>query len=93
MALAEGQHTVLVFKQLQFRGSWTRMNGANAIIYTADSRPKLIVVTEDRAGHNVTYMFAPRVGDDVWVTYGGDAQVHIPRLCVSFREGNLARCE
>jgi hypothetical protein len=90
--LARGSQTVLVFKEIQFLGDWTRNNGANAIIYTANKRAKLIVLVENHAGTNVTYSFNLNANDDVWVCYGGDAQVHIPALCVKSQPGDQIKC-
>jgi hypothetical protein len=90
--LAKGQHTVLVFKLIQFFGDWTRFNGANAIIYTANLPSKVVVVTEDHAGNNVTYSFTLEESIDVWVCYGGDAQVHIPAICQDRQPGDEIKC-
>ena len=90
--LATGSQTVLVFKEIQFTGDWTRSNGANAILYTANKNAKLIVLVENHAGSNVTYYFDVKASDDVWVCYGGDAQVHIPRLCLKGEAGDQIKC-
>ena len=92
MPLATGQHTVLVFKKIQFLGNWTRMNGVDAIIYEANSRPTMKVVTESYTGVMMTYFFTLKPGDDVWVMYGGDAQVHIPTLCQKSAPGDQTTC-
>jgi hypothetical protein len=92
MALAKGQHTVLVFKKIQFLGNWTRLNGASAIIYEANARPTMKVVTESYTGAMTTYFFTLQQGDEVWVMYGGDAQVHIPRLCLKSVRGDVTTC-
>ena len=92
MPLATGQHTILVFKKIHFLGNWTRMNGANAIIYEANTRPTMRVVTESYAGAMMTYFFTLKPGDDVWVMYGGDAQVHIPALCQKTAPGDVTTC-
>lgn len=47
MPLARGQHTVLVFKHLQFQGDWTRMNLVSCIGYEAHKTGMLIVVVEN----------------------------------------------
>lgn len=90
--LASGSQTVLIFKEIQFLGDWTRFNGANAIIYTANKKATLIVLVENRAGNNVTYYFNVMANDDVWVCYGGDAQVHIPAICVKSQPGDQIKC-
>ena len=91
--LARGSHTVLVFKAIQFFGDWTRSNGANEIIYTVNRGGKLVVLVEDHAGNNVSYYFTLKPNDDVWVCYGGDAQVHIPALCLKSMRGNQIKCQ
>jgi hypothetical protein len=92
MPLATGQHTVLVFKKIQFLGSWTRFNGASGIIYTANTRPTMRVVVDTYSGALQTYFFTLKPADDVWVMYGGDAQVHIPALCQKSAPGDLTTC-
>lgn len=93
MPLATGQHTVLVFKKIQFLGNWTRYSGVDQIIYTGNNaRPTMRVVVESYTGTMETYFFALEQGDDVWVSYGGDAQVHIPRLCVKVVPGDVTNC-
>jgi hypothetical protein len=90
--LATGQHTVLVFKKIQFLGNWTRSTGASQIIYTGNARPTMRVVVESYAATMVTYFFTLQPGDDVWVLYGGDAQVHVPRLCLKSVPGDVTSC-
>lgn len=92
MPLATGQHTVLIFKKILFLGNWTRMNGADAIIYEANTKPTMQVVAESPTGAVTTYFFALKPGDDVWVMYGGDAQVHIPALCQKSAPGDVTKC-
>ena len=65
MPSATGQHTVLVFKKIQFLGSWTRSNGANQVIYTAASKPTMRVVFESYAGTMTTYFFTLQPRDEV----------------------------
>ena len=91
--LTTGSQTVLVFKEIQFLGDWTRVNGVNVIIYTPNKNAKLIVLVENHAGNNVTYYFAVKANNDVWVCYGGDAQVHIPALCLRSQPGDQIRCQ
>ena len=67
------------------------MNGVDAIIYEANSRPTMKVVTESYTGVMMTYFFTLKPGDDVWVMYGGDAQVHIPALCQKSAPGDQTR--
>jgi uncharacterized protein (UPF0333 family) len=90
--LTTGSQTVLVFKEIQFLGDWTRANGANVIIYTPNKNAELIVLVENYAGNNVTYYFTVKANNDVWVSYGGDAQVHIPALCLKSQPGDQIRC-
>ena len=90
--LTTGSQTVLVFKEIQFFGDWTRVNGVNIIIYMPNKNAKLIVLVENHAGNNVTYYFAVKANNDVWVYYGGDAQVHIPALCLRSQPGDQIRC-
>jgi len=91
--LTTGSQTVLVFKEIQFLGDWTRINGANSIIYTSNKTAKLIVLVENHAGNNVTYYFVVKPNNDVWVFYGGDAQVHIPALCLTSKPGDQIKCQ
>ena len=91
--LATGSQTVLVFKEIQFLGDWTRGNGANAIIYTPNKKGEIVVLVENHAGNNVTYYFVVNANNDVWVCYGGDAQVHIPALCLRSTPGDHIRCQ
>jgi hypothetical protein len=96
----QGSQTVLVFKELEFVGDWSRSFGANAITYTPQRSAKLVVLVEDHGGNNITYYFAlgpafkagVKTHDDVWVCYGGDAQVHIPALCLKSEPGDHIRC-
>jgi len=88
--LATGAHSVLVFVQMQFRGSWTRSSGANQIIYTSNAVTELIVVTEDANAVKTTYFFKLERADEVWVERN---VVHIPTLCIKSVPGNEAKCE
>jgi hypothetical protein len=59
MGLATGSHTVLVFKETQFLGNWTRWSGTNAIGYTANGRRNwLLVVVEGATGTMATYFLS-----------------------------------
>jgi hypothetical protein len=93
MALARGVHTVLVFKHLQFQGDWTRMSLATTIVgYVTNKAGKLVAVAEKPTGQMITYWFSLKPGDEVWVTYGGDAQVHVPALCERSAPGDQIKC-
>lgn len=90
MPLARGAHTVLVFKETQFLGDWTRWSGTQMVGYTANgARNQLLVVVEDPTGTMRTYFFLVGRDSDVWVN--GNV-VHIPALCAKSVPGNATKC-
>jgi len=90
MALVTGNHSVLVFKHMQFIGQWTRWSGTNAIGYTpTGARNQLIVVVEAPTGTLTTYYFLVPRDQDVWVV---EDVVHIPALCQKKSPGDTTRC-
>ncbi len=91
MPLARGQHTVMVFRYMQFLGDWTRFSGVNQIIYSADAPGELLVVADDGKGNPITYVFNLSVGSEVWVSLD-ENQVHIPTLCVKSEPGDKTKC-
>jgi hypothetical protein len=91
MPLATGAHTVLVFKEIQFPGNWTRWSGTQMIGYTANGRRnQLLVVVESATGVMTTFFFIVPPGLDVWIV---DDVVHIPVLCVKSVPGRATKCQ
>ena len=86
-----GNHTVIVFKHIQFQGKWSRTFPLYGTSYQALEPAELIVVEEVSSGKNVTYWFRLKANDEVFVTYG-DSQVHIPAACAKSASGNETRC-
>jgi hypothetical protein len=90
MGLARGSHTVLVFKEIQFPGDWTRWSGTQMVGYTGNGRRnQILVVVEGPTGVMTTYFFVVPQDSDVWVL---DNVVHIPALCSKSVPGNATRC-
>ena len=88
MPLATGPQTVLVFKHIQFLGSWTRWSGVNLIGYTPNRSAQLLVVAEDATGAKTTYWFKV-TNEDVWVI---EDVVHIPAICFRSAPGDRTKC-
>ena len=86
-----GPQTVIVFKHMQFIGTWKRTFPLYGTMYEALRSAQLIVVEEVSTGNAVTYWFKLKANDEVFVSYS-DSQVHIPALCVKSAEGNQTKC-
>jgi hypothetical protein len=91
MALATGQHTFLVFKKIQFLGSWTRLNGASGIIYAANTRHTMRVVVDTYSGAMETYFFTLKPADEVGHVRRRRAGSH-PALCQKSAPGDVTTC-
>jgi len=89
--LAIGSHTILVFVHLQFQGQWTRSSGVQQIIYTGGNPTnELLVVAEDENAAKTTYLFAVKLGEDVWVDRN---VIHIPAICIKSAQGDQSKCQ
>jgi len=86
-----GPQTVIVFKHMQFIGTWKRTFPIYGTTYEALRPAQLIVVEEVSSGNDVTHWFKLKANDEVFVSYG-DSQVHIPALCSKSAPGNQTKC-
>lgn len=86
-----GNHSVIIFKHMQFIGPWKRTFPVSGMSYEALKPAQLIVVEENFSGNDVTYWFKLKATDEVFVSYS-DSQVHIPALCVRSERGDQIKC-
>jgi hypothetical protein len=86
-----GPQTVIIFKHLQFQGTWKRTFPLYGMSYEALKPAQLVVLEEDKAGTNITYWFKLKANDEVFVSYS-DSQVHIPALCIRSAPGDQITC-
>jgi hypothetical protein len=88
-----GNHTVLVFRQIQFHGDWSRAFGAESLItYTPQKKAAVLVLSEAEPGVWLTYLFEFDAGHDVCVS-SAENEVYLPGLCVGAVRGNFLRCQ
>ena len=87
-----GNHTILIFRQIQFYGDWSRGFPPNDHRYTPEKKAYVLVLADWLPGITATYVFVLDAGQEVVTTYG-ENQMHLPGHCLGVLRGNYLRCK
>lgn len=82
-------HQAVKFLEVQFEGLWLRNWPIHGVMYTAQTKAGILVVTDPEFGPALTYLFTVQQGEEVWIDRN---IIHIPAHCVRQMDGNAIKC-
>ncbi len=81
-------HQVIKFLVVDFQGKFLRSWPIHGVMYTAQTKATIFVVTDDPSGA-MTYVYQVPNGEEVWIDRN---VIHIPARCIKQMKGNAVKC-